>query len=191
MKYIQVTLCPIKKKKKSPLCLYYEFKLKTVLANFSFKRKMLTRLVFGFFCSWLVGCFFFSPSPIFLFISSSSNTPENWAGHLCPSPAPPLLHGSSGSSRISKGTLWHTELFQPRSLPPLLESFSLAVCRSLSALKSTWVFSSCSEMCILTSSVCVSLFQIFLGEFFAFFSTCFFSFCFALIILEGVGGGET
>lgn len=119
-------------------------------------------------------CGFFFLTPIFLFVSSSSDTPESWAGLSCLHLASSPLHGFSGSCKGSKGTLWHAELFQPRSLPQLLETFSLAVCRSFPALKSTWVFSSHSELCVLTSSVPVSLFQIFLGEFSASFCRCFF-----------------
>lgn len=80
----------------------------------------------------------------------------------------------NGSCKGSKGTLRHSELFQARSVPQLLEMFFLAVWRSFPALKSTWVFSSHSELCVLTSSVSVSLFQIFLGEFSASFCSCFF-----------------
>lgn len=177
IKNIQVTLCPIKKKN--------HFYIFTVNLNWKLCRHISASKRN---CWW--GCgFLFVLRSHFLFVSCNSNTPGSWAGLPCPHPAPPPSCGSSGSSEGSKGTLCYAELFQPRSLPRLLETFFPSVWRSLSALKSTWAFSSCLELCVLTSSVFVSLFQIFLGEFFAFFCPCF-SFILFCINNTGRGRGE-
>lgn len=65
----------------------------------------------------LGGLFF--PETHFPSVSSSSNTPESWAGLPCPCPAPQPLCLKEGERS------WHAGLCPPRSLPPLLETFSL------------------------------------------------------------------